>query len=250
LVRRVLSLLRERGRAALSPPRPRPHGIPRRTEHLHAADVGPLAVSIAREARRRRVGRRRRVAAHRSTHRVRLRRPRAWDRSPDLRRVVSRRVRRSRDVRAAIVSIGNRGALVGSGGGRVMVTAESLGVPEIFNAAAHFVDRNVAEGRGGKIAIECGDERVTYDDLMRNVNRAGSALRNLGIRPEERVLLLLLDGPAFAYCFFGAIKIGAVPVPLITLWKPQDYAHVMQDSHARAIVASPELITATHLGAR
>ena len=123
-----------------------------------------------------------------------------------------------------------------------MITAESLGIPERFNAAAHFVDRNVAEGRGGRVAIECGDERVTYDDLLRNVNRAGSALRNLGVRTEERVLLLMLDGPAFAYCFFGAIKIGAVPVPLNTLWKPADYAHVLQDSRAATIVVSPELL--------
>ena len=123
-----------------------------------------------------------------------------------------------------------------------MTTAESLGVPERFNAAAHFVDRNVHEGRGGKVAIECGDERVTYDQLLHNVNRAGSALRALGIRPEERVLLLMLDGPAFAYCFFGAIKIGAVPVPLNTLWKPADYAHVIQDSRAAAIVVGPELL--------
>jgi len=120
-------------------------------------------------------------------------------------------------------------------------TAESLGVPERFNAAAHFVDRNVAVGRGAKVAIECGDERVTYDELLRNVNRAGSALQKLGVRHEERVLLLMLDGPAFAYCFFGAIKIGAVPVPLNTLWKPADYAHVIRDSRAAVAIVSPEL---------
>ena len=61
------------------------------------------------------------------------------------------------------------------------------------------------------------------------MNRFGSALRRLGVRPEERVLLLLLDGPEFVYSFFGAIKIGAVPVPLNTLWKPADYQYV----HAR-----------------
>src|SRR6059036_676740 len=121
-------------------------------------------------------------------------------------------------------------------------TAESLGIPATFNGASWFTDRHVVEGRGANIAIECGDARVTYQDLLRNVNRAGTALRDrYGIRPEERVLLLLLDGPAFAYCFFGAIKIGAVPVPLNTLWKPADYAHVIQDSRAAAVIVSPEL---------
>ncbi|HEV8211256.1 MAG TPA: AMP-binding protein, partial [Vicinamibacterales bacterium] len=96
-------------------------------------------------------------------------------------------------------------------------TAEALGVPEIFNAAAHFVDRNVTEGRGARIAIECGDARITYADVQEHVNRVGAALRGIGVRAEDRVLLLLLDGPEFVYAFFGAIKIGAVPVPLNTL---------------------------------
>ncbi|HMB82183.1 MAG TPA: AMP-binding protein, partial [Vicinamibacterales bacterium] len=82
------------------------------------------------------------------------------------------------------------------------LTAESLGVPAIFNAATYFVDRNVAEGRGGRVAIECGDARVTYDEVLRHVNRCGNALRGLGVRPEDRVLLLLLDGPEFVYAFF------------------------------------------------
>ena len=91
----------------------------------------------------------------------------------------------------------------------------------VFNAAEYFVDRHLAEGRGAKVAIECGDERVTYEQLSERVNRVGDALRDgLGVRPEERVLLLLLDGPEMAYAFFGAIKIGAVPIPVNTLWKP------------------------------
>jgi benzoate-CoA ligase len=74
------------------------------------------------------------------------------------------------------------------------------------------------------------------------VNRCGSALRGVGVRPEDRVLLLLHDGPEFVYSFFGAIKIGAVPVPLNTLWKPADYEFVVRDSRARVLVVSPELL--------
>ena len=65
-------------------------------------------------------------------------------------------------------------------------------IPETFNAAAYFVDRNVAEGRGARVAIECGDERVTYQQLLERVNRVGNALRDqLQVRIEERILLLL-----------------------------------------------------------
>jgi benzoate-CoA ligase family protein len=122
------------------------------------------------------------------------------------------------------------------------VTAEALGVPPIFNVATHFVDRNVKEGRGAKVAIECGDARITYDEVLQHVNRCGSALRRLGVRPEERVLLLLLDGPEFVYSFFGAIKIGAVPIPMNTLWKSADYLHVIRDSRAVVLMASAELL--------
>jgi benzoate-CoA ligase family protein len=122
------------------------------------------------------------------------------------------------------------------------LTAAELGVPERFNAAAHFVDRHLAEGRSDKVAIECGAERVTYAQLAERVNRCGNGLRTLcGIQPGERILLLLLDGPAFFYAFFGAIKMGAVPIPTNTLWKPADYRHVINDSGARVAIVSEEL---------
>ena len=124
-----------------------------------------------------------------------------------------------------------------------VIDAAALGIPETFNVATHFVDRHVREGRGAAVAIECGDERVTYAQLLERVNRCGAALRDrLGARAEERVVLLLLDGPAFAYSFFGAIKIGAVPIPINTLWKPADYQYVLNDSRARVLVVSAELL--------
>ncbi len=122
------------------------------------------------------------------------------------------------------------------------ITAETLGLPGIFNAATYFVDRNVSLGRGGQVAIECGDARITYDEVLRHVNRCGSALRGIDVRAEDRVLLLLLDGPEFVYSFFGAIKIGAVPVPLNTLWKPADYQYAIRDSRASVLIVSAELL--------
>lgn len=115
-------------------------------------------------------------------------------------------------------------------------------LPEIFNAATHFVDRNVTEGRGARVAIECGDERVTYGQVAERVNRFGAALLRLGIQPEQRIALILQDGPAFAYSFFGAIKAGIVPVPLNTLWRARDYTHALRDSGARVLVISEALL--------
>lgn len=117
-----------------------------------------------------------------------------------------------------------------------------VNLPDNFNVATWFVDRNVEEGRGAKTAIECGDARITYAELLENTNRAGNAFLELGVRPEERVLLILLDTPDFLYTFFGAIKMGAVPVPVNTLARPRDYEYMLNDSRARIVVVSEPLL--------
>ncbi len=117
-----------------------------------------------------------------------------------------------------------------------------MDLPRIFNVATWFVDRNVREGRGRNIAIECGYSKISYDDLLSHVNRAGNALRALGVRPEERVQLLLLDSPEFLYCFFGAIKIGAVAVPTNTFLKPQEYEYLLNDTRARVVIAHDSVL--------
>ncbi len=117
-----------------------------------------------------------------------------------------------------------------------------IDLPETFNAGTYFVDRNVVEGRGRNIAIECGDELVSYQQLLERTNKAGNALRSLGVRPEERVVLLLLDSPEFLYSFFGAIKIGAVAVPVNTMAKPYEYEHILNDCRARVALVSESLL--------
>jgi benzoate-CoA ligase len=100
----------------------------------------------------------------------------------------------------------------------------------------------VAEGRGDKVAILCGDREVTYAQVLENSNRVGNALRRLDVRIENRVVLLLLDTPEFAYSFFGAMKIGAVPIPVNTLMKSPDYEYVLNDSRAVAAIVSEPLL--------
>ena len=111
-------------------------------------------------------------------------------------------------------------------------------LPEIFNVASVMVDRHVVEGRGAQIAIECGDQRVSYHGLLENTNRFGNVLRRLGVDLEQRVLLALLDSPEFLYCLFGAIKIGAVAVPVNPWLRAQDYGYLLNDTQARVAVVS------------
>ena len=122
----------------------------------------------------------------------------------------------------------------------------ALSLPSQFNAASYFVDHHLRKGRGHKVAIECGEQRVTYAQLADRVNCLGNALLGLDVRPEERVFLLLPDIPEFAYSFFGAIKIGAVAVPVNTLLRPHDYAYLLNDCRARVAIVHEQLLPQIH----
>ncbi len=123
-----------------------------------------------------------------------------------------------------------------------MSSVAPIFLPDEFNAASYFVDRHIKDGRADKVAIECGEVHVTYCQLFERVNQVGNGLRKLGVRIEERVFLLLLDSPEFAASFFGAIKIGAVPVPVNTLLKSADYEYLLNNSRARVAIVTDSLL--------
>jgi len=123
-----------------------------------------------------------------------------------------------------------------------MSSVAPISLPDEFNAASYFVDRHIKDGRADKVAIQCGEVQVTYRQLFERVNQVGNGLRSLGVRIEERVFLLLLDSPEFAASLFGAIKIGAVPVPVNTLLKSADYEYLLNNSRARVAIVSDSLL--------
>jgi benzoate-CoA ligase len=106
----------------------------------------------------------------------------------------------------------------------------------MYNAATTFVDDNIAQGRGNFTAIYYRDQQITYQEVFEKVNRTGNALKELGIEIEQRVLLVLPDSPEFAFSFFGAIKIGAVPIPVNPWMSARDYEYLLNDSRSRAII--------------
>src|SRR4029079_16374343 len=114
----------------------------------------------------------------------------------------------------------------------------------MLNAAAWFVDRNVDEGRGASPAFHCEGRTLTYADVQELVGRTGNALIDLGVRRQDRVLLLCHDGPEFVGAFWGAIKIGAVPVPVNTFLTPEEWLYCLDDSGALAVVVSAPLAEA------
>jgi 4-hydroxybenzoate-CoA ligase len=113
---------------------------------------------------------------------------------------------------------------------------------EFFNAADYFVDRNIRQGRGHKVAIYTEHRNYTYNDVQKMTNKTANALRDLGVRFDDRVLMLMLDVPQFYAIFWGAVKIGAVPIPVNTMLTPDDYEYYLNDSRARVLVVSDALI--------
>jgi benzoate-CoA ligase len=116
--------------------------------------------------------------------------------------------------------------------------AAAIEVPERFNAAAYFLDRHVAEGRGARVAFRFEGRGVTYGEVALRANRLGHALLARGVQMEQRVLLVLPDRPEFAEAFWGAMKIGAVPVPVSDALPAEELAFLLQDSRARAVITS------------
>jgi benzoate-CoA ligase len=125
----------------------------------------------------------------------------------------------------------------------------AIEVPDRFNAAVHFLDRHVAEGRGGRTAFRFDGRAVTYGEIALRASRLGNALLSRGVQMEQRVLLALPDRPEFAEAFWGAMKIGAVPVPVSESLPAEELVFLLQDSRARAVVAA-ETAAAAILPAR
>ncbi|MBK6803675.1 MAG: benzoate-CoA ligase family protein [Betaproteobacteria bacterium] len=117
-----------------------------------------------------------------------------------------------------------------------------IDIPRDYNAAHDLIERNLAAGRAGKVAYIDDRGRTTFGELAARVNRFANALVELGMRPEERVLVCLLDSVDFPTAFLGSIKAGIVPVAANTLLTPTDYAYMLDDSRARTLVVSGALL--------
>ena len=114
-----------------------------------------------------------------------------------------------------------------------MITHSDL--PRELNLATWFVDRNVEEGRGDRVALISPAGKTTYGELARLVNRCGNLLRELGLRAEERMLLALGDSVEFVALWYGAQKIGAVTAEAYTFLQRKDYAYYLEYTDALVV---------------
>jgi benzoate-CoA ligase len=111
-----------------------------------------------------------------------------------------------------------------------------------YNAAADLIERNLNAGRGAKTALIDDRGRYSYAELAERVSRFANFVPRLGIHPEQRILLCLHDTIDFPTAFLGAIKAGVVPVAVNTQLTAGEFAFMLTDSRARAVVVSAQLL--------
>lgn len=114
-------------------------------------------------------------------------------------------------------------------------------IPERFNVASYFVDRNLAEGNGERAALITDAGATSYAELAELTSRVGNVLRELGVRRGQRVLLALSDGVEFVASWYAVQKIGAVTAEVYTYLQPKDYTYFL--NYTRAEVAIVDTVT-------
>jgi benzoate-CoA ligase family protein len=120
-------------------------------------------------------------------------------------------------------------------------------LPVVFNVSEWLLDRVIADGRGDSPALWLSGEPVSYATVLENTCRAAHLLYALGVRIENRVLIVLDDQPEFVYLFLGALRIGAVPVPGPPGMAADYYEFLLSDS--RAVLAAAQGQSLAAIGA-
>ncbi|AVQ82806.1 MULTISPECIES: benzoate-CoA ligase family protein [Variovorax] len=113
-------------------------------------------------------------------------------------------------------------------------------LPTRFNFAEHLFALN--RGRAARTAYIDDRGALSYGQLEERARRLAAALKAAGIRREERVLLLMLDGNDWPVSFLGCLYAGIVPVAVNTLLTPDDYAYMLDHSRAQAVLVSGALL--------
>jgi benzoate-CoA ligase family protein len=109
-----------------------------------------------------------------------------------------------------------------------------------FNACEYLLDRRVKAGDGGRLAITGAAGELSYAQLLDRVQRTAAGLRELGLLPEQRVLMVMADGPDFVAVYLAAMRIGAIPVPVSTMLRAGGLAELLRDSRARLLAITPQ----------
>jgi long-chain acyl-CoA synthetase len=101
---------------------------------------------------------------------------------------------------------------------------------------------SVAEKYSEKVALIFGAKRITYKELVSISKKFSSSLYNLGIREKDKVALWLFNCPEFIYSFFAVLRLGAVVVPVNSMFKREEAKFIIEDSKAKILICSIDKI--------
>ena len=116
---------------------------------------------------------------------------------------------------------------------------------EAFNASVYLLDRQVEAGRGGHLAVTGPAGSLTYAELAQRVAAFAAGLQALGVRPEERVVLVTSDRPETVITFLALLRMGAVAVPVSTMYNGAELGELLRDTRARVVAATSEFAAVT-----
>jgi benzoate-CoA ligase family protein len=120
---------------------------------------------------------------------------------------------------------------------------------ELFNACEYLLDRRLAAGDGGRLALTGPAGDLSYADLWDRVRRTAAGLRAAGVQPEQRILMVMADSPHFVVVYLAAMRVGAIPVPVSTMLRSDGIAELLRDSRAKFLAVTSEFAAAAESAA-
>jgi benzoate-CoA ligase family protein len=120
---------------------------------------------------------------------------------------------------------------------------------QLFNACEYLLDRRLAAGDGQRTALAGPSGEVSYAQLHDRVCRTAAGLRSIGVQPEQRILMVMSDSPAFVVVYLAAMRVGAIPVPVSTMLRADGIAELLRDSRARFLAITAEFAAAAESAA-
>jgi benzoate-CoA ligase family protein len=120
---------------------------------------------------------------------------------------------------------------------------------QLFNASEYLLDRRLAAGDAGRLALTGPAGDLSYAELWDKVRRTAAGLRAVGVQPEQRILMVMADSPHFAVVYLAAMRVGAIPVPVSTMLRSDGIAELLHDSRARFLAVTSEFAAAAESAA-
>ena len=120
--------------------------------------------------------------------------------------------------------------------GERIYTRPELQYPNELNAAVELLDRNIREGRGARPAVFYKEEVLTYDDLLARVNKMGNALRSLGVKKGDRVMMRFPNNSTAIAVWLATLKIGGVAVMIMPMLRAREISYRANDAECSIVL--------------